>query len=56
MAAAMLVACEKDVVDEGTITGATWLNNDNLDNSDNIPAVGSTYQGCYVLAVVTLEK
>ena len=26
-------------------------NNDNLDNSDNIPAVGSTYQGCYVLAV-----
>ena len=25
--------------------------NDNLDNSDNIPAVGSIYQGCYVLAV-----
>ena len=26
-------------------------NNDNTDNQDNIPAVGSTYLGCYVLAV-----
>ena len=26
-------------------------NNDNLDNQDNFPAVGDTYQGCYVLAV-----
>lgn len=50
----------------GTITGATWLgertisfefdeNSSNVsgnnDNSDNIPSVGDTYQGCYVLAV-----
>ena len=50
----------------GTITGATWLGErtisfefdengssaaDNNDNSDNIPSVGDTYQGCYVLAV-----
>ena len=50
----------------GTITGATWLGErtisfefdengssaaDNNDNSDNIPSVGSTYQGCFVLAV-----
>ena len=26
-------------------------NNDNNDNQDNFPAVGGTYQGCYVLAV-----
>ena len=26
-------------------------NNDNTDNQDNIPSVGSTYLGCYVLAV-----
>ena len=26
-------------------------NNDNPNNQDNFPAVGSTYQGCYVLAV-----
>jgi len=26
-------------------------NNDNPNNQDNIPAVGDTYQGCYVLAV-----
>ncbi len=26
-------------------------NNDNTDNQDNIPAVGETYLGCYVLAV-----
>jgi hypothetical protein len=26
-------------------------NNDNPNNQDNIPTVGSTYQGCYVLAV-----
>ncbi len=25
-------------------------NNDNLDNSDNFPAAGDTYQGCFVLA------
>ena len=50
----------------GTITGATWLGDRtisfefdengssvsvNNDNSDNIPSVGDTYQGCYVLAV-----
>ena len=50
----------------GTITGATWLGertisfefdengsnvSGNNDNSDNIPSVGDTYQGCYVLAV-----
>ena len=50
----------------GTITGATWLGErtisfefdengssaaENNDNSDNIPSVGDTYQGCYVLAV-----
>ena len=50
----------------GTITGATWLGertisfnfdengssvSGNNDNSDNIPSVGSTYQGCFVLAV-----
>ena len=50
----------------GTITGATWLGDrtisfefdengssvsGNNDNSDNIPSVGDTYQGCYVLAV-----
>ena len=50
----------------GTITGATWLGErtisfefdengssaaDNNDNSDNIPSVGDTYLGCYVLAV-----
>ena len=28
-------------------------NNDTPDNSDNFPAVGDTYQGCYVLAVST---
>lgn len=26
-------------------------NNDNQDNQDNFPAVGGTYEGCYVLAV-----
>ena len=50
----------------GTITGATWLGErtisfefdengssaaENNDNSDNIPSVGDTYLGCYVLAV-----
>ena len=50
----------------GTITGATWLGertisfefdengsstSGNNDNSDNIPSVGDTYQGCFVLAV-----
>jgi hypothetical protein len=50
----------------GTITGATWLGErtisfefdengssaaENIDNSDNIPSVGDTYLGCYVLAV-----
>ena len=50
----------------GTITGATWLGDRtisfefdengssvsvNNDNSDNIPSVGDTYLGCYVLAV-----
>ena len=30
-------------------------NNDNTDNQDNIPAVGSTYLGCYVLAVTDGE-
>ena len=54
----------------GTITGATWLGertisfefdengsnvSGNNDNSDNIPSVGSTYQGCYVLAVDDAE-
>ena len=54
----------------GTITGATWLGertisfefdengsnvSGNNDNSDNIPSVGSTYQGCYVLAVTTID-
>lgn len=27
------------------------INNDNQDNQDNFPAVGGTYEGCYVLAV-----
>jgi hypothetical protein len=31
-------------------------NNDNPDNSDNFPAVGDTYQGCYVLAVSTIDE
>ena len=46
----------------GTITGATWLgertisftfdeNGSSAAAVDNIPAVGSTYLGCYVLAV-----
>ena len=54
----------------GTITGATWLGDrtisfefdengsnvsGNNDTSDNIPSVGSTYQGCYVLAVTTID-
>ncbi len=30
-------------------------NNDNPNNQDNFPAVGSTYQGCYVLAVTTID-
>lgn len=54
----------------GTITGATWLGertisfefdengsnvSGNNDNSDNIPSVGSTYKGCYVLAVSVID-
>lgn len=54
----------------GTITGATWLGertisfefdengsnvSENNDNSDNIPSAGDTYQGCYVLAVTTID-
>ena len=54
----------------GTITGATWLGErtisfefdengsnaaENNDNQDNFPAVGDTYQGCYVLAVTTID-
>ena len=30
-------------------------NNDNPNNQDNFPAVGDTYQGCYVLAVTTID-
>ena len=30
-------------------------NNDTPNNQDNFPAVGSTYQGCYVLAVTTID-
>ena len=30
-------------------------NNDNPNNQENFPAVGSTYQGCYVLAVTTID-
>ena len=29
---------------------------DNNDNPDNFPAVGDTYQGCYVLAVSTIDE
>ena len=37
--------------DENGSSAAAQDNNDNTDNQDNIPAVGSTYLGCYVLAV-----
>ena len=30
-------------------------NNDNPNNQDNFPAAGDTYQGCYVLAVTTID-
>ena len=30
-------------------------NNDTPNNQDNFPAVGDTYQGCYVLAVTTID-
>ena len=30
-------------------------NNDNPNNQENFPAVGSTYQGCYVLAVTKID-
>ena len=30
-------------------------NNDNPNNQENFPAVGSTYQGCYVLAVSVID-
>lgn len=35
----------------GNNDNAGGNNNDNQDNQDNFPAVGGTYQGCYVLAV-----
>lgn len=31
-------------------------NNDNPNNQDNFPAAGDTYQGCYVLAVTTIDE
>ena len=64
-----LTACEKGLDAEGEFTSSTASQatnsvlqvttrgggNNNNDNSDNIPAVGDTYQGCYVLAVSVID-
>ena len=62
-----MTACEKGLVEDGADVGPTGQvsntmlqvrthsggdnNNDNPNNQDNIPTVGNTYHGCYVLAV-----